>query len=117
MHRVKSQLQQERNHENRTYVHMGTFGFCELDVTHPHVVWSWGVSMMELHELNTEARKVLLWKLSDTATSIIHPSDMALLLVANFLREISDMSHEINDSLNQISNTLQGIEMNTRPKL
>ena len=72
--------------------------------------------MIELHELNTEARKALLRKLVDVNTSIFGPDDLALLLVANFLREISDKSHEISENINLISSTLQGIEMNTRPK-
>ena len=72
--------------------------------------------MTELHELNTETRKILLRKLDGASTSVFHSSDAALLLIANFLREISDKSHEIEEHLNLISSTLQGIEMNTRPK-
>jgi len=66
--------------------------------------------MTELHELNTEARKTLLRKLADVNASVFVSDDLALLLIANFLREISDNSHDIRKAL-------QGIEMNTRPKL
>ena len=95
---------------------MGTFGFRELDVTHPYGVWSWSFSMTELRQLNEEVRKILLWKLDGVTTSVFQSSDIGLLVIANFLREISDMSHEINDSLRQISNALKDIEMNMRPK-
>ena len=73
--------------------------------------------MTELHELNAETRKTLLRLLADVNTSVFRPENIALLLVANFLREISDKSHEISEHLNLISSYLQGIEMNTRPKL
>ena len=72
--------------------------------------------MTELHELNVEVRKILLRKLDGASTSIFQSNDAALLLVANFLREISDKSHEISEHLNKISSVMQGIEMNTRPK-
>ena len=73
--------------------------------------------MTELHELNVETRKILLRKLDGASASVFQSSDAALLLIANFLREISDSSHEINDSLRQIHDDLQQIEMNTGPKL
>ena len=73
--------------------------------------------MTELHELNTEARTALLKRLADVNTSVFRTEDSALLLIANFLREISDNSHEISEHLNLISSTLQGIGMNMRPKL
>ena len=72
--------------------------------------------MTELHELNTIVRETLKRKLENVNVSIFQVDDTALLLVANFLREISDKSHEISEHLNLISNSLQGIEMNTRPK-
>ena len=72
--------------------------------------------MTELHELNAETRKTLLRLLADVNTSVFRPENIALFLIAIFLREISDKSHEISEHLNLISNSLQGIEMNTRPK-
>ena len=38
------------------------------------------------------------------------------VMLLHLLREISDKSHEISEHLNLISSSLQGIEMNTRPK-
>jgi hypothetical protein len=71
---------------------------------------------MELHELNTVARDALKRKLDGANMSVFEVDGFALLLIANFLREISDNSHEISEHLNLISSYLQGIEMNTRPK-
>ena len=72
--------------------------------------------MSGLHDLNTEARKALNGKFVYVTKPGHKTEDVALLLIANFLREISDTSREINEHLNQISSSLQGIEMNTRPK-
>ena len=72
--------------------------------------------MSELQELNKEAREALHRKFVYATTPGQETQGVALLLIANFLREISDKSHEISEHLNLISSTLQGIEMNTRPK-
>jgi len=74
--------------------------------------------MTELHELNAIARKFLEEEFPKDIRDLrqYETRDIALLLIANFLREISDKSHEISEHLNLISSTLQGIEMNTRPK-
>lgn len=112
--KAKSQLLRERSHENGTHCNVDTASFCKCVITRSYDVRAWSDSMMKLHELNMEARKALLRNLANT--SVFASDDLALLLVANFLREISDVSHEANDYLRQISQTLKEIEMNMRLK-
>ncbi len=66
--------------------------------------------MTNYEHLNTTSRITLEKHLKDATTSIIRPDDLATLLVANSLREISDTLARIDEKLGEI-------EMNTRPSL
>ncbi len=58
--------------------------------------------------LNRDSRTALDRRLKDINTSVFKVDDLAILLCANFLREISD-------TLARIDEKLGGIEMNGRP--
>lgn len=65
--------------------------------------------MTNYDHLNIVARVALERELKDADTSVFRPDDLSALLIANFLREISD-------TLARIDEKIGGIEMNTRPR-
>ncbi len=64
--------------------------------------------MTDLEHLNKDSREALGRRLAGVTVSVFAIEGLETLLVANFLREISD-------SLARIDEKLGGIEMNTRP--
>ncbi len=65
--------------------------------------------MTDYEHLNVESRVLLGKYLGGRVTSDSLPSEVTTLLVANFLREISD-------TLARIDEKLSGIEMDLRPR-
>jgi len=63
--------------------------------------------MTNYEHLNVVARVALERLLKDVDTSVFRPDDLEDLLIANFLREISD-------TLARIDEKLGGLEMNER---
>ncbi len=60
-----------------------------------------------MEELNVESRRALQRILKDINTSVFRPEDTAILLCANFLREISDTLARIDEKIEASSIPLE----------